>query len=173
MSEQLRTNQEAHDDAESKEFREMLDDSLMTLRNGAVVKGTIVRVTNTEVIVDLGFKSDGIVTKSEYIEDSSAILTEIAKPGDVIEVFVVRVNDGEGNVIVSKKKVDSQANIHKLEAAFNDKTPLPGKITELVKGGLIANILGSRAFVPASQISNRFEQDLEVFKGKEFNFNII
>jgi 4-hydroxy-3-methylbut-2-enyl diphosphate reductase len=76
-------------------------------------------------------------------------------------------------VLVSKKKVDSQLNYKVLEQAYNEKTPLPGKITDLVKGGLIANILGCRAFVPASQISARFEQNIESFKGKEFNFNII
>jgi 4-hydroxy-3-methylbut-2-enyl diphosphate reductase len=169
MSDLLIANQNL--DEESQEFKAMLDESLTTLQNGAVVKGTIVRVTATEVIVDLGYKSDGIIIKSEYTDDSAAILTEIAKPGDIVEVFVVRVNDGEGNVLVSKKKVDSRANYSKLEAALEDKSALPGKVIDLVKGGLIVSILGNRAFVPASQISARFEQ--EVFKGKEFNFNII
>ncbi|MCL2576781.1 MAG: 30S ribosomal protein S1 [Defluviitaleaceae bacterium] len=173
MSEQLKNQENINETAESKEFREMLDDSLMTLKNGAVVKGTVVRVSATEVIVDLGYKSDGIVTKSEYTDDSAAVLTEIAKPGDIIEVFVIRVNDGDGNVLVSKRKVDSQLNYKTLEQAFTEKTPLPGKVTDLVKGGLIANILGCRAFIPASQISSRFESNLEGFKGKEFNFNII
>jgi 4-hydroxy-3-methylbut-2-enyl diphosphate reductase len=171
MSELLNPNTENIEEAQS--FKEMLDESLMTLKNGAVVKGTIVRVTNTEVIVDLGYKSDGIIIKTEFTDDSSAVLTEIAKPSGIVEVFVVRVNDGDGNVLVSKSKVDSQQNFKKIEEAFNEKTTLPGKITEVVKGGLSANILGARAFVPASQISARFEQDLEVFKGKEFNFNII
>ncbi|MCL1877664.1 MAG: 30S ribosomal protein S1 [Defluviitaleaceae bacterium] len=159
--------------SEAQQFKDMLDDSLMSLRNGAIVKGTIVRVTNTEAIVDLGYKSDGIITKSEFTDDSTAILTEIAKPGDIVEVFVIRVNDGEGNVLVSKKKVDNQMNIRVLEQAFEEKTAVPGKITEVVKGGLVANILGARAFIPASQISARYESDLESFKGKEFNFNII
>jgi 4-hydroxy-3-methylbut-2-enyl diphosphate reductase len=123
--------------------------------------------------VDLGFKSDGIISKAEFIEDSSAVLTEITKPGDVVEVFVIRVNDGDGNVLVSKKRVDNQLNYRTLEQAFNEKTALPGKITDLVKGGLIASILGCRAFVPAGQISGRYEQNLEPFKGKEFNFHII
>ena len=168
MSEAVNMNQE-----NEQSFGEMLDESLMTLHNGAVVKGKVVRVTNTEVIVDLGYKSDGIITKAEFIEDSSAVLTEIAKPGDEIEVQVLRVNDGEGNVLVSKKRVDSQINFRNLEQAFNDKTTLPGKITDIVKGGLIANILGCRAFVPAGQISGRYEKDLTPFKGKEFNFHII
>ncbi|MCL2357404.1 MAG: 30S ribosomal protein S1 [Defluviitaleaceae bacterium] len=166
--------QETIDEAsEAQQFKDMLDESLMSLRNGAVVKGTVVRVTNTEVIVDLGYKSDGIITKSEFTDDSSAVLTEIAKPGDIVEVFVIRVNDGEGNVLVSKKKVDNRLNFVTIEKAFEEKTPLPGKVTDVVKGGLVANIMGARAFIPASQISARYESDLESFKGKELNFNII
>jgi 4-hydroxy-3-methylbut-2-enyl diphosphate reductase len=85
------------------------------------------------------------------------------------------VNDGDGNVLVSKRKLDSQQNFLQLEQAFEEKTTLPGKITDFVKGGLIANILGCRAFVPKSQISARFtsDEEIESFKGKEFNFNII
>jgi len=154
-------------------FEEMLNESLVTLKTGAIVKGTVMHVTPAEVIVDLGFKSDGIISKTEFTDDPNAQLTELAKPGDVFEVAVLRVNDGEGNVVVSKRKVDSQLNYKYLEAAFNDKTPLPGKIVDIVKGGLIASIMDCRVFVPASQISNRFEQNLENFKGKEFNFEIL
>jgi len=154
-------------------FMDMLDGSVITLKTGNVVKGTVVRVTNTEVIVDLGFKSDGIISRAEFSDDQTLELTEAVKPGDIVEVYVLRVNDGDGNVLVSKRKVDNQLNYRQLEQAHNDKTPLTGKITDLVKGGLIANILGCRAFVPASQISGRFEQNLENFKGKEFDFQIL
>jgi len=154
-------------------FMDMLDGSVITLKTGNVVKGTVVRVTNTEVIVDLGFKSDGIISRAEFTDDQTVELTEAVKPGDIVEVYVLRVNDGDGNVLVSKRKVDNQLNYRQLEQAHNDKTPLTGKITDLVKGGLIANILGCRAFVPASQISGRFEQNLENFKGKEFDFQIL
>ena len=160
-------------ESSTQSFQEMLDESLMSLHTGAVVKGTVVHVTSNEVIVDLGYKSDGIITRAEFTDDPTVDLTEKAKQGDIFEVFVLRVNDGDGNVLVSKKKVDNQLNYRQLEQAHNDKTALPGKITDIVKGGLIANILGCRAFVPASQISSRFEQNLESFKGKEFNFNIL
>jgi len=154
-------------------FQEMLDETFTTLRSGNIVKGTVVRVTPTEVIVDLGFKSDGIIARSEFSNDASTELTELAKPGDQIDVWILRVNDGDGNVVCSKKKVDSQQNLKNLEAAFNDKTPLLGKVTDVVKGGLTVNIQGLRAFVPSSQISNRFVKDLTEFKGKEFNFQIL
>jgi len=157
----------------TQSFAEMLDESFTSLKNRDIVKGTVVRVTPTEVIVDLGFKSDGIVTRSEFSEDQTTELSELVKPGDVIEVFIVRVNDGDGNVLCSKRKVDSQLGLKNVEAAFNDKTIMRGKVADVVKGGLTVSIDGCRAFVPSSQISNRFVKDLEEFKGKEFDFNII
>ena len=169
----LNEDSQEYDVQDGPSFAEMLDESFMSLHTGAVVKGTVVSVTPTEVIVDLGYKSDGIISRNEFIEDPTAILTELVKPGDVFDVAVLRVNDGDGNVVVSKKKVDNQLNYKHLEAAFTDKTSLPGKVVDIVKGGLIVNIMGCRVFVPASQISNRFESDLQSFKGKEFDFNIL
>ena len=166
-------NESALRAVEAESFKDMLDKSFTSLHTGKIVRGEVVRVTPTEIIVDLGYKSDGIISKAEFSEDQTVCLTEKAAPGDIFDVFVLRVNDGDGNVLVSKKKVDNQLNYRELEQAFNDKTTLPGKITDIVKGGLIANILGCRAFVPASQISGRFEQNLESFKGKEFDFNIM
>ena len=166
-------NEAALQAEQAETFKEMLDKSFTSLHTGKIVRGEVVRVTPTEVIVDLGYKSDGIISKAEFSEDQTSCLTEKASPGDIFDVFVLRVNDGDGNVLVSKKKVDNQLNYRELEQAFSEKTTLPGKVTDVVKGGLIANILGCRAFVPASQISGRFEQNLEGFKGKEFDFNII
>ena len=159
--------------ANTQTFLEMLDESFTPLKSGNIVKGTVVRVTPTEVIVDLGFKSDGIIARSDFSDDQSTELAQLTKPGDEIDVWILRVNDGDGNVVCSKKKVDSQLNLRNLEAAFNDKTPLRGKVTDIVKGGLTVNIQGCRVFVPSSQISNRFVKDLEEFKGKEYDFHII
>ena len=161
-------------------FEEMLDASLVSLKTGTTVKGTVVRVTPTEVIVDLGFKSDGIISRAEFIDDPNADLTQLTKPGDTFEVWVLRVNDGDGNVVVSKKRADGQLNYKHIEQAFVDKTPVRGKVTEIVKNkegtassGMIVNIMGTRAFVPASLASNYFEKNLDDFKGKEFDFQII
>ena len=161
------------DEPVEQSFKEMLDKSILSLHPGKIVRGEVVRVSSTEVIVDLGYKSDGIISKSEFTDDQSVELTEIAKSGDLFDVLVIRVNDGEGNVQVSKKRVDNQVNYRQLEEAYEQKTTLTGKVTDVVKGGLIANIMGCRAFVPASQISGRFEQNLDSFKGKEFEFNIL
>lgn len=164
---------EAYGGEQGESFKDMLDKTFVSLHTGKVVRGEVVRVTPSEVIVDLGYKSDGIISKNEFSDDQSACLTEKTRPGDIFDVYVLRVNDGDGNVLVSKRRVDNQVNYRELEEACTNKTTLPGKITDLVKGGMIANILGCRAFVPASQISGRFEQNLESFVGREFNFNIL
>jgi 4-hydroxy-3-methylbut-2-enyl diphosphate reductase len=83
------------------------------------------------------------------------------------------VNDGDGNVLVSKKKLDNQVGYKVLEQALEDKTPLLGKVTDIIRGGLIANIQGCRAFVPSSQIAERFVEDLTPYKGRELYFHIL
>ncbi len=157
----------------NQSFEEMLDESFVTLHTGDVVKGTVIQVANGEVSVNLGYKSDGIIPRHDVTDDPTAVIEDLLKPGDVVEVYVVRVNDGEGNVQLSKKKIDAQKNYVEIEQAFADKTPMQGKIIDLVKGGLIALINGVRVFVPSSQISNRYVEDLTVFKGKELDFNIL
>jgi 4-hydroxy-3-methylbut-2-enyl diphosphate reductase len=159
--------------ANDQSFEEMLNESFLTLHAGDVVKGTVIQVTNNEVTVNLGYKSDGIIAKNEFTDDNGADLTALVKTGDTVEVLVMRVNDGEGNVLVSKRRLDAQTNYKVIEQAFIDKTTVVGRIQDLVKGGLIASVHGNRVFVPSSQISDRYVEDLSVFKGKEFEFNIL
>lgn len=164
----------AMSEMENKSFEEMLDDSLVTLRTGQIVKGTVISVSDTgEVSVNLGYKSDGIITRTEFSDDVNVNPADVVKPGDEIEVFVIRVNDGDGNVQLSKKKVDADKNYVVIEEAFNNGTSVTGKVTEQVKGGLIALVNGARVFVPSSQISNRYVEDLSSFIGKEFDFEVL
>lgn len=159
---------------ENKSFEEMLDDSLVTLRTGQIVKGTVISVSDAgEVSVNLGYKSDGIIARSEFSDDESVNPADVVKPGDEIEVFVIRVNDGDGNVQLSKKKVDADKNYAVIEEAFNNGTTVKGKVTEQVKGGLIAMVNGARVFVPSSQISNRYVEDLSAFIGNEYEFEVL
>ena len=154
-------------------FEEMLDDSLVSLHTGDVVKGTVIQVTPGEISVNLGYKSDGIIPKNEITDDANCDITEMIKPGEEVIVYVVRVNDGEGNVMLSKKKIDAQKSYTELENAFQNQTPIEGKIIDQVKGGLIAAINGMRVFIPSSQISNRYVEDIGVYKGQSMNFNIL
>jgi len=160
-------------DKNTQSFEELLDENLVSLRTGDVVKGTVIQVTNNEISVNLQYKSDGIIPKSEYTDDNNADLTDLVKPGEEIEVYVSRVNDGDGNVLLSKKRLDSQKGWSVIEEAFNAGTPIKGKFADVIKGGMMANICGLRVFVPSSQVSSRYVEDLKRFKGKEYDFKII
>lgn len=158
---------------ENMSFEEMLNESFKPLHNGNIVKGSVIRVTENEVFVNLGYKADGVIEKSEFSNDPNVNLASEVSVGDEIEVFVIKVNDGDGNVVLSKKRLEMNKGFDELEEAFNNKTVLKGKIVDIIKGGLVANINGVRVFVPSSQISNKFVQDLSSFKGQELDFNII
>ncbi len=153
-------------------FEEAMEQTLKTLNTGDVVEGTVVEVRPTEVIVDLGFKSDGIIPASELTDDPDAKPADVVKPGDVIEVFVVGVNDGEGKTLLSKKKLDAIAGYKKLEDALENGTVMSGKVISVVNGGIIVSVEGSRVFVPARQASDRYTEDLSVFMNQTVELKI-
>jgi len=154
-------------------FEEAFEGSIVTLRNGDIVKGKIIGYNNTEIYVDLGYKSDGIIPVEEYTDDPDFRPETTVKVGDEIEVFVVRVNDGEGNVMLSKKKVDSIRSIDIIEEAFENQTELTGKVVEITNGGVVASVKGVRVFIPASQISERYVKDLNEYLKQTITFKII
>ena len=147
--------------SETNNFMEMVDATFVSLHTGQVVKGKVINVSDTgSVYVDLGYKSDGIITKAEFSDDPNVEPADVVKPGDEINVFVIRVNDGDGNVLLSKKKVDAVKGYDEIEKAYNEKQTVKGKVVETVKGGLMALVNGIKVFVPSSQISNRYGEDL-------------
>ncbi len=154
-------------------FQQLLDEHLVTLHTGDIVTGTVIQISNEEVSVNLGYKSDGIITRGEYSSDVNAIPSKELSVGDKIEVFVVRVNDGDGNVLLSRKRIESMKGFDDIQKAYDEKTPVEGKVTDVVKGGIIAVVNGVRVFIPSSQVSNKFVDDLNVFKGETLSFNII
>ena len=162
-----------NENEEEMSFQQMLDESLVTLHTGDIVKGTVISVVNEEVSVNLGYKSDGVIPRGEYSSNPNALPSKELEPGQEIEVFVVRVNDGDGNVMLSRKRVESMKGMEDIEKAYEEKTPVVGKVTEVVKGGIIAVVGGVRVFIPSSQVSNRFVEDLSQFKGQELSFKII
>ncbi|MGB3989039.1 MAG: bifunctional 4-hydroxy-3-methylbut-2-enyl diphosphate reductase/30S ribosomal protein S1 [Acetivibrionales bacterium] len=154
-------------------FEEAFENSMVTLRSGEIVKGKIIGFNNAEIFVDLGYKSDGIIPVDEYSDDPDFKPETGVNVGDEIEVFIVRVNDGEGNVLLSKKKVDSMRSIEKIEEAYKNKTPVAGKVVEVTKGGVIVSVDGVRVFVPASQLSERYVKDLNEFMKQTIEIKII
>ena len=160
-------------EGEELTFEQMLNDSFVTLHTGDVVKDTVISTAGEEVSVNLGYKSDGIIPRGEFSSDASVVPSKVVQPGDEIEVFVVRVNDGDGNVLLSKKKVESQKGMEEIEKAFEEKATVTGKVVKIVKGGLIAVANGIQVFIPSSQVAGRFVEDLSVYDGTELTFNII
>ena len=154
-------------------FAEELEKSMVTLKTGDIVKGTVIGITATEVYVNLGAKADGVIPVSELSDDPAVLPEDIVKVGAEIDVFIVRVNDVEGTVLLSKKKIDSIAGWKKIEGALESQEILEGKVVEAVNGGVIVLSHGVRVFVPASQASAKFVQDLSVLVGNDVSFRII
>ena len=154
-------------------FKDAFESSLVTLQSGEIVKGRIIGFNNAEIFVDLGYKSDGIIAVSEYSDDPDFKPEAHLKAGDEIEVYIVRVNDGEGTVQLSKKKVDAMRSIDSVEEAFENKTPITAKVIEVTNGGLIASAKGVRIFIPASQISDRYVKDLGEYLRQTVTLRIV
>ena len=134
-----------------KTFDELLEDSIRTINNGDTVSGYVVSITPTEVTVDLGTKHSGYIPVTEFTDDGALKVEDVIHVGDKIEACVVRVNDVEGTVMLSKKRLDSIKSWNDVENAQADGTVVEGKVTEDNKGGVVVNIKGIRVFVPASQ----------------------
>ena len=154
-------------------FAEEMESSLVTLHTGQTVKGKIIRFNNSEVYVDLGFKSDGMIPIEDFITEENQDPANNIKVGEMIEVFVVRVNDGEGTVLLSKKRVDEKNNWTKIEDAYENKTKVKALVIDVTFGGLIASAGGVRIFVPASQISDKYVDDLRKYLKKSVDLRII
>lgn len=148
-------------------FSEALEMTLTELKTNEIIKGKIIGYNNNDVFVDLGYKADGLIPMEEFLDDPDFDPEKELKAGNEIEALVVKINDGEGNVALSKKKVDSIRGFELAEEAFKNNTPIDVVIKEIVKGGAVADYKGVRIFIPASQISDRFVKDLEPYKGKK------
>ena len=129
-------------------FEQMLEESLKTIRNGEVVEGTVIDVKEDEIILNIGYKADGILTKNEYSNDSSIDLTTVVKPGDTMEVKVLKVNDGEGQVLLTYKRLAAEKGNKRLEEAFENKEVLKAKVSQVLNGGLSVVIDEARVFNP-------------------------
>ncbi|MBQ0134587.1 MAG: bifunctional 4-hydroxy-3-methylbut-2-enyl diphosphate reductase/30S ribosomal protein S1 [Clostridiales bacterium] len=154
-----------------KSFDELLEDSIRTIYNGDTVTGYVVGITATEVIVDLGTKHSGYIATEEFTEDGTKI-EDAVHVGDQIEACVVRVNDVEGTVALSKRRLDSIRSWSDVENAAADGTVLEGKVTEDNKGGVVVNIRGIRVFVPASQTDLPREAAMSELLGKTVRLKI-
>ena len=149
MSEEIKIEETAVEEKEMS-FDEMLEESIKTIYNGDKVTGYVVAITGTEISVDIGTKYSGFIPTTEFTDDGIKV-EDAVKVGDTIEAVVVRVNDVEGTVMLSKKRLDASKGWEAVEAAAEDGSALEGTVTEENKGGVVVNVKGVRVFVPASQ----------------------
>ena len=153
-------------------FEQMLDASLKTIHAGEVVEGTVIDVKPEEAVLNIGCKSDGILTRNEYSNDSNLDLTTVVKPGDTMEVKVLKVNDVEGQVLLTYKRLAADRGNKRIEEAFNNHEVLKAKVTQVLDGGLIVVVDEVRIFIPASLVSDTYEKDLTKYADQEIEFVI-
>ena len=145
-----------------------------TLSNGDIIDGQVVEIRKNEVIVDLGgFKYNGQLAVEQITDDPSLEPSDVVKEGDTIRVYVVGVNDAEGKVVLSRKKLIAMESWNKIKAAYEAGEIMEGKIIKSVKGGLIALADGAQVFIPARQASERYVSDLQSLVGTTLKFKLI
>ncbi len=153
-------------------FEQMLEESLKTIRTGEIVEGTVISVKEDEIVLNIGYKSDGIITRSEYTNTPNVDLTTVVSVGDTMEAKVLKVNDGEGQVLLTYKRLAAEKGNKRLEEAFENQEVLKAKVTQVMAGGLTVAVEESKVFIPASLVSDVYEKDLSHYNGEEIEFVI-
>lgn len=153
-------------------FDEMLDASFKTVRAGDVVEGMVIAVKPDEIILNIGTKADGVITRNEYSNDSNLDLTTVTSVGSTMEAVVVKYSETEGQVTLSYKRLAQERGNKKLEEAFNNNEVLKGKVVKVLNGGLSVVVDEARVFIPASLVSDTYEKDLGRYNGQEIEFII-
>ncbi len=153
-------------------FEQMLEESLKTIHAGEVVEGTVIDVKPDEIVLNIGYKSDGILVRSEYTNEANVDLTTVVKVGDTMEVKILKVNDGEGQVSLTYKRLAADRGNKRIEEAYNNKEVLKATVAQVLDGGLSVVVEEVRIFIPASLVSDTYEKDLSKYAGTEIEFVI-
>ena len=153
-------------------FEQMLEESLKTIRTGEIVEGTVISVKEDEIVLNIGYKSDGIITRNEYTNTPNVDLTTVVSVGDTMEAKVLKVNDGEGQVLLTYKRLAQEKGSKRLEDAFENKEVLKAKVSQVMAGGLTVIVDDCKVFIPASLVSDTYEKDLTKYNGQEIEFVI-
>ena len=163
---------EVHASMTEKSFEELLEESFVTIHNGEVVEGTVIDVKPDEIILNIGYKADGIITRSEYTNEPNVDLTTIVSVGDTMTAKVLKVNDGEGQVLLTYKRLAAEKGNERLKEAFENKEVLKATVAQILGGGLSVVVDEARVFIPASLVSDTYEKDLSKYQGQEIEFVI-
>src|SRR5512143_989996 len=160
------------DETDSAEYARLLDfydSSFRNIAEGEVVKGTVLKVTESEVIVDVGYKSDGIIGVQEFLDESGQVTVQ---PGDTVDVLLERTEDRDGYVVLSREKAEKMKIWDEVEKAYAERKVVIGRVIERIKGGLAVDI-GVRAFLPGSQVDVRPVRNLDGLRGQELRMRVI
>ena len=156
-----------------KSFEQLLEEeNVVRISNGDVVEGIVLGVKEDEIILNIGYKSEGIITRNEYTNTPNLDLTTVVKPGDKMQAKILKVNDGEGQVALTYKRLAAEKGNKRLEEAFNNKEVLTAKVAAVLNGGLSVIVDEARVFIPASLISDSYEKDLSKYAGQKIDFII-
>lgn len=159
----------------AEDFGKMFEESLADesrISTGKIVKGTVIDVKDNEIILNINYKADGIITKNEYSNDINISLKDKVQLGETIEAKVIKTNDGDGQVLMSVKRVAAEKANEKLEEAYNNEEVLKGVVKQVLDGGLSVTVGEARVFIPASLVSDTYEKDLTKYKNQEIEFKI-
>ena len=160
------------DDVSDEEMADLIslyDDSFKNMAEGEVVKGTVLRLTETAVVVDVGYKSEGLIAISEFLDEGGEVTVQ---PGDMIDVLLERTEDRNGHIVLSREKAEKMKIWDEVEKAYADRKVVIGRVIERIKGGLAVDI-GVRAFLPGSQIDVRPVRNLDALRGQELRMRVI
>lgn len=167
-------NKDYKETAMNEEEGEIIyEDTFADLKEDTIVEGTVVKVDDSEVLVNIGYKSDGIIPINELSNVAFESPKDVVKVGDKIQVYIVRLEDKDGNVILSKKRADAINAWNFIEEAYNNQNEIEAVVTEVVKGGVLANINGVKGFIPASHLDIKYVPDLNVFVGQNLKLQVI
>ena len=153
-------------------FEQLLEESLKTIHTGEVVDGKVIAVKEDEIILNIGYKSDGIIVRNEYTTTPNLDLRTVVKEGDTIKAKVIKGNDGDGYVALSYRRLAAEMGNKKLEEAFESQEVLTAKVAQVLDGGLSVVVDEARVFIPASLVSDVYEKDLSKYQGQEIEFVI-
>ncbi len=164
---------EAEEEAEPETFEQAFEKTVKRIRPGQMITGTVLQVVDGEVFVNIGYKADGVIPKGEFSADPEVRAEDVVKEGDSIDVEVLMVNDGEGNVRLSRKNVEGRKLMDEMFAEDVEGKTFEAVVKEVVKGGLIADINGVRAFIPASHVSTKYVENLNDYVGKTVKVKVL
>ena len=165
----LEREEEPQDPAEHARLLELYASSFKNIAEGEVIKGTVLKVSDSEVVVDVGYKSEGVIALSEFYDETGEVPIQ---PGDLVDVLLERTEDREGHIVLSREKAEKMKIWDDVEKAYSDRKVVIGRVIERIKGGLAVDI-GVRAFLPGSQIDVRPVRNLDSLRGQELRMRVI